>query len=411
MLWQMAVKNVFRNRKRTMLTLAAVFWGVMMMITANGFNKGLEWQAGNLYIKTESSMLKVVAPDFSADTLENPLDYPLENYQPILRDLKNNKYVKATSPRITFHGSLANGIDEIRATGIGVEAMQEDAVFKRSDDIAAGSFLEPNQDGVVIGYKLARLLELNVGDTVTIIAQAAQMGQNASDLEIKGLINTGNPALDGTTFFVPLKFAQDFLSYKGITDIAVSLRNPGSLSRFTNEFRPKNNSGPFKIMTWRDFAQSFIKIVEFRGQMINYLTIMILLMAAAGIMNTMLMAMMERRHEIGNLMAMGVRNEEIILLFVIEGAVIGVMGSAAAMVLGTIIVSYFQAYGIPLGGLADRIGNTQFGAGGKLYAYLEWGNVLLYFFTGIGVAIISGIYPAWKSTQLRPVEAIRDQRG
>jgi putative ABC transport system permease protein len=263
----------------------------------------------------------------------------------------------------------------------------------------------------VIGYKLAQLLELQAGDTVTIIAQAAQMGQNASDLEIKGLINTGNPALDGTTFFVPLKFAQDFLSFQGLTDIAVSLKSLGSLNRFTNEFSLKNDSQPFKIMTWRDFAQSFINIVEFRGQMINYLTIMILLMAAAGIMNTMLMAMMERRSEIGNLMAMGVRKNEIIRLFLSEGAMIGVMGSFAATVLGTIIVSYLQAYGIPLGTLADRLGNTQFGAGGKLYGYLEWTNVLLYCFTGIGVAIISAVYPAWKSAQLRPVEAIRNHQG
>jgi putative ABC transport system permease protein len=148
---QMAVKNVFRNRKRTMITVLAVFWGVLLSIVANGVNKGMEWQMGNMFIKTDSSSLKIVNQDYNLDDLENPLDYPIKDEGKILPLLKDTPNVKAYSPRITFHSSLSNGSDEIRAMGLGVDPKSEDKVFARSSGIVQGHYLAPGEEGILVG--------------------------------------------------------------------------------------------------------------------------------------------------------------------------------------------------------------------------------------------------------------------
>jgi putative ABC transport system permease protein len=410
MLFQMALKNVFRNKKRTLITLIAVFFGVFLSVLANGLNKGLEWQIANMYIKTETSSLKIVNHGYKIDDLTNPIDYPLTKFEPITKALSDNPKVRAFSPRISFHGSLSNGVNELRSLGLGVDPVREDAVFNRSQGIVSGGFLKSGDEGIVIGADLAQLLGLKVGDTVTVIAQAAQMGMNAYDLEIKGLVRTGNPVLDRGTFWVPVGFAADLLSFTGITDIPVALRDNSQIKLFTADFARLTFSETPQVLTWQDFTKDFVQLVEFRGRLINILTAMILLMAAAGIANTMLMAMMERKREIGNLMALGVRRGEIISLFLVEGSMIGFLGSAVAAILGSGVVYYFQVNGISLG---TRISNAlgDIPIAGKLFAYLDWTHVLAYFLMGLAVSVVSTVYPAMKSARLKPVEAIRGTGG
>jgi putative ABC transport system permease protein len=370
----------------------------------------MEWQMGNMFIKTDSSSLKIVNQDYNLDDLENPLDYPIKDEGKILPLLKDTPNVKAYSPRITFHSSLSNGSDEIRAMGLGVDPKSEDKVFARSSGIVQGHYLAPGEEGILVGKDLARLLGLKTGDSVTVISQAAQMGMNAYDLEIKGLIETGNPVLDSGAFWVPLAFARDFLSFTGVTDIAVALRNNSRIDAFTQQLARQRFPDRVKVASWRDYARDYMEFVKFRGRIISILMTMILLMAAAGIMNTMLMAMMERKREIGNLMALGVQRGEILRLFLIEGMMIGVLGSFVAVVLGSSVVAYFQWQGIPLGAeFMSNIGSVPIA--GKLYAYLEPIEVLLYFLMGIGVAVISTVYPALKSAKLQPVDAIRGTGG
>jgi putative ABC transport system permease protein len=401
-----AFKNIFRNKRRTLLTMAAVFFGVFLLIVFNGFSSGMEWQIGDLFIKTNTGAIKIVVKDFKTDDLENPIDFPLAQYRDIGRKLAQNKKIQAYSPRITFHGSVSNGMDEIRAVGVGMDPVLEDAVFQRKLSIVNGSFLNPHEEGIVIGEELAGLLNVTVGDTVSVIAQATAMGRNAYDLEIKGLIKTGNPLIDGYTFFVPIDFARGLLSFEGITDIAVNLKSYAEIDQVANEIRQQTFQEDIKVLTWRDFAKDYIGLIEYRKKMIGIISCVILLIAAVGIINTMLMAMLERKREIGNLMAMGVRRTEIMRLFSLEGGFIGVLGSLSAAVLGSLVLLYGQIAGLPIN--LNEIGNTP--VAGKLYLHLNLNNVFYFFLVGIAVAILSAIYPAFKSAQLNPVEALRENR-
>lgn len=411
MLVQMAFKNVFRNRKRTMITLSAIFLGVYLTIVANGFNKGMEWQTDNLTIKTDTGMIKLVAKGFTLnDNLEDPLDFPVRHSEKVITALKANRQVLAYSPRITFHGNLSNGIKEIKAVGLGVEPALEERLFRRKSGIIAGQFLESGQNGLVLGTKLAQLLELKIGDNVTVISKGAEMGLNAYDLELTGIIGTGNPAVDSTTFFVTADFAKQFLTFNDVTDIALSIKDLTQAEALGKALQTQFQ-GKITPYYWRDYTKGFRQLVEMQKQLTGIMTLIILLMAAASITNTMLMAVMERKREIGNLMAQGVRPVEILGLFLLEGVVIGVLGSISGAVLGFFTVFYFQNNGIALTatGMAGQLQNVPIGS--KLYMVLDWANMVLTLGLGIVVATLATFYPATQSAKLRPLEALTGNRG
>jgi putative ABC transport system permease protein len=406
MIFRLAIKNIFRNRRRTILTLTAITFAVFLAIVADGFNKGFEWRTGNLFMKTETGIAKIVSHDYELEDIDNPLDYSIKNYYPIINRLKLEPRVKEFSPRVTFSGRLNNGVEDIKATGIGIDPLQENAVFNRSKGIIAGSFLKPNESGIIVGAKLAELLELTVGSYVTVVARATEMGYNATDLEVKGLIQTGNMGIDENTFFVPIAFAQDFLSFPMITDIAIQLKHNNQLTSFLKDFAPKQKNADYKVFSWRDFARDYISIIEIQNKKIAVLTITILLMAGAGILNTMLMAMMERKREIGNLMAIGVDKSKILLLLLVEGLLIGFIGSVVGLLAGSSVILFFQENGI---NLADKIRIIP--VVDKFYTHLDLKVFFQYLVIGTLVAGLASIYPAVKAIRLLPVEALRNSRG
>lgn len=409
MLTKMAFKNVFRNRKRTVVTIAAIFYSVVFISVFNGFNLGLEWQIRDQYVKTYCGDFEVVGEDYAIDEMKNPIEYPLKNHKAVEKELARDKNVKAYSSRITFQGGLySDNADEeddaILATGIGIDPVQEDAVFTRSKSIIAGRYLKPGEKGVVIGADLADLFDLKVGDKVEVMVQPTKMGAEpvARRMNVAGLIRTGNPLIDGEVFFITLDMARSLLSYAGITEIAVKLKDGSQFDKIIDRFKQPGFERKASVLTWRDFSEGYISIVEIRKRMINILSAIVLTIAAIGIINTMLMAMAERKREIGNLMAQGVRQNEIIRLFVIEGMAIGFIGSLAAAVVGSVIILLGQKYGVPMD--LSKLENAPIA--GKLYFYFNPLDIARYFLMGTVTGALATIYPAVKTAKLEPVEAL-----
>ncbi len=407
MLIKMAIKNIFRNKKRTIITVLSVFFGIMLLIVFNGFNIGLEWQIRDLYIKTYCSDFQVMAEGYDQDEMMNPIDYPLNTYKSIEKELSNDKRVNAYSSRITFQGAINNGKDEIRVTGIGIDPSKEDKVFSRSEGIIDGSYIKSGENGVVIGNDLADLLDLKVGDKVNVVGQTKKIGSNTRQMVVKGLIRTGNPLIDEGDFFIPIDVAQDLLEFNSITDIVVSLNNHSQLDNVMGQFDKQKYNNKVTVLSWRDLAANYVSVVELRKRMMNIVSIFILIIAAVGIINTMLMAMVERKREIGNLMALGLRRIEIMKLFIFEGGVIGLIGSIFAAIVGSLICYIGQKKGLPLD--TSTLGDTPIA--GRLYFYFNFADVFRYFILGVIIASVATFYPARKISKLEPIEALTGNRG
>lgn len=395
MILKMAYRNLFRHKKRTLLTIITMIVGIMLSVVADGTYSGLENQVRKTYIETDIGLYKIYAQNFYEEKYDNErLEYFIEEEGEIDKILKGKKYSK----RLIFEGNITSLEKQLNTTFIGVEKEDEEKVFNRSLYMTKGEFSFDNNK-VVLGYALSNLLELEVGDTITIMARTARKSIDAYDVEIGGIIKTGNPILDEVAVFLPLDFAKIFADTDKINDIVIGedllVEEVEKLSMLNIDFIPYEE----ELREYLDLAKADKMTFLFMG-------IGILLMAGINIANTMLMAMLERKKEMGIMMANGLSRQNILKLFLAEGTLAGLMGTSIGIIFGSLVVIYYGIKGIPLSSMQDFMGSIP--VTDRLYMNLQIKSLIGIFFVGLVFSLFAAYYPAHKGTKLNPVEAIRD---
>lgn len=411
MILTMAFRNIFRHKKRTTLTLVTIIFGIFLGIIGDGLNGGLKWQIADTYIKTMTSTVKLYKKGYyNPDEIRNQVEYSFIDNEKIDEGIGKIPGVISYSKRFAFEGKITNGIDELNAKYIGINPSSEDIVFKRRSMLVTGEYFKNDyEESAVIGKDLADSLGIKRGDIITISARSKNRTLNAYDIPVKGIIRTGNPLVDMNTIFLPIKFSQKLADAEEINDIAVLLENKSinSIKKVMPEISRALYELDLEAVPWYEETKDLLGLIAFRERIFSMITAVILVMAAAGITNTMLMAMLERKKEIGIMMANGMRNRDILTLFIAEGAVLGMVGSGIALILGYIVVSYFQKYGIPIPISKEEIG-ADFPIEDKIYMYFDILKAGVMVMVGVAVSIGATIYPALKAVKLEPVESIRD---
>jgi putative ABC transport system permease protein len=397
MILKMIFRNIFRYKKRTVLTLITMIVGIYLAILGEGLNSGLENQITDIYIKTDTSHYKIYGKDFYLEKDDNDqLEYPIENLEKIEKILKNKDYSK----RLLFKGSITDGKEELIAQFIGVESPKENLVFERDKYMVEGSFVD-DENSLVVGFEMARLLDLGIGNEVTIIARTASQSINAYSLVITGIIKTGNTLMDSSSIFIDLDFAHRFADTPFINDIAVK-------TLLTDEEVESLEKLQIDFIPWQEEIKDILRITSIRRKAFAIISMTILVMAGVTIANTMLMAMLERQKEIGIMMANGMNNWEILLLFLGEGTFVGSLGSFIGFLFGGITTKYYQNNGIQIAIKSSDLGiNIPFSD--RLYLYFDLEKSLIIFIVGILFSAVASIYPAIKSIRLDPSEAIKDR--
>ncbi len=394
MLIKMAFRNLFRHKKRTILTLITMTIGIMLAILGEGLNKGMYEQVKDIYIKSDIGYYKLYKKSYygERDTNER-LEYIIEDREEVEDILSNTK----KSSRIVFEGEITNSYDELNTIFIGGNKIEEEAVFDRSSYLVEGSFLD-GDDEIVVGYELAKLLNLNLGMEVTILARAYDKSINAYDRKIGGIIKTGNPLMDGKVVFLTKEFAKEFVGADIINDIVVGeVLDEVTLSKLRKK--------KVDIVSYNEELEEINTITTIRRRVFGVISTIILIMAGLSIANTMLMAMMERKKEIGILMANGMERRKILKLFLYEGGISGVIGGFIGFTLGSLWVLYYQEYGLNFFNAGSAGINLPLSE--KLYFGYSFISSISFFAIGLLFALVASIYPAYKATTMEPVEVIR----
>lgn len=394
MLIRMAYRNIFRHKRRTILTLVTMIFGIFMSGLGDGLNQGLQYQAIETYIRTDTAINKIYGKGYYEEkTVNNPLEYLLENDAKIKNILKD----KNISSQLMFRGSVTTGIDELSVTFIGVIPDEENSVFGRKEKITAGDFLQT--DGIVMGKTLAELLQIKLGDSVTMLGRTKMKTVNAYDITVSGIIQTGNPLMDSTVVFTTLDFAKEFTESNHLNSIAVM----DELSQ--NEMTEISEFGAESI-SYKNEIVDLMTIVKIRKGAFRIIISIILAMAGLGIVNTMLMSMLERRKEIGCMMANGMSRVQIITLFLYEGLIVGIIGSSIGTAFAVWFNIYFEINGIPMPIETDSLG-INMPIAEKLYTYFDIKTAIAYTILGVMISIVASAYPAWKASKLNPADAVR----
>lgn len=401
----LAWRNVFRHRRRTMITAAAISVGLAAMIISNTLMNGMDKIASWNIINYETGHFEIFANDYYREEGVFPLDTIIDDPEPLFSIVHDINGISGVTQRVKFPARVNNGIDEFPVLAIGIDLDTEAEVFKTAEAVVVGRFIK-NPDDIIIGTELASTMEVGEGSVLTIITRDKYGTYNAFDFIITGLITTEHPLFDANAAIVDIRVAQELLSLdNGVTEINIRVRDESAVAEMKETI--ESRIGPdYEVYTYKELYASIFEVSGIKrvGQLIIALVVVII--AAVGIINTMLMAVMERIPEIGTLKAMGFQNFDIMKMFLYEGGIIGVFGSLLGCFYGIVMSLFIVFIGIDLSSFFDS-SDLGYPVRFVLKGDIDPGTVLIVFVFGVLVSVLVTLWPVRKATKLQPVDALR----
>lgn len=403
MLLKLALRNLLRNTRRTLLSLVAVVAGTAVLVLGQGFIGGLEENAIRASVDTTTGHVLIRPEDYPIEGIQHPIDQLITVNDSLKTHLDNTTI--GWTQRLMFSGRAVHAADALRVRGIGFDPERDEKVFPRTSWKIEGKLPSEKADGVLLSSGVARLMKLRVGDHFMLQARTHPGAINGADVAVAGIVNTGSGQLDQSAVFVPWELADDLLRPAGQTShIAIRLGNRASAETFAAELPLPEGA---EVTTWVEETAGALRIQAIRRAALNLLVAGLLGMSAAGIANTVLMAAYERIREIGTLRALGMTHRDVLALFLVEGAMMGIVGATLGAVIGGGVVWHYYQHGIDL---SDFLANN---ATGNLpisaMLYLKWDPAVVVFSIafGIFISMAASFYPARVASRMVPAEAVR----
>ena len=418
-LFKLAFRNIFRFKRRTFITLSAISVGLGLLIISICLMNGVDKQSISNIINCQTSHIKIFKAGYFEKREELPMDITIKEPDRIHSLLKDVPGILGTESRVLFGAGLIKGMDELPCLGVAIDPVVDPGLFIIKESLVQGAWLEPDDDKMLVGKGLAKDIGLAVGDLVTVrmITSTGEEGfsWNAVDMEIKGIFDSGTPNVDNQRIIIPLEQARKSLSLDSqVTEIVVRLNSDDDKTIATAQNRIKEilktQEDPFEVVTWKDLAGMFLAISKMKTKNSGMIIFIMLLIASMGIINTMLMSVMERTREIGMFGALGMKKSEIMTLFIFEGGFIGAIGALLGCILGGLASWYFEVEGLSLAAYGEtfqKIAASVYPIKDVFYADLTMGVLVMTFIFGVAIAVLASFYPARKAAKLNPVDALR----
>jgi ABC-type lipoprotein release transport system permease subunit len=375
--------------------------GVWAVLAGTGFMNGFLVSYMSETINHDVSNIQVHHKQLSED---NDIKFFIPNAAEKAGDMRNWPEVKAVTSRILVNGMISSAK---KASGVqikGIDVENEKRVTALDSLIIDGAYFEGiKRNPVIIGSKLAEELNVKVRSKIVLTFSDVDGEMVSGAFRIVGIIKTSSIKLNELSAIV---LAKDIAPLLGIEneyhEIAALTQSNIEESIIVDKYHSKYPDD--LAQSWKEIAPNLAYMADMYGQMLYILMGIILLALVFGIVNTMLMAVLERIKELGMLMAVGMNKSKIFFMIVIETIYLGLVGTPLGLLFGYLHVSYYSKKGVDLTEYSE--GLESFGYSTDLYPYLE-PSVFLIVSTGIFfTAILGALYPAWKAIKLKPVEAL-----
>jgi len=396
----LASRNLTRNKRRTLVTALAVAIGALAIVVLQSLCTAFVVSLIEVKVESKLGAVQVFRKGYFEADEPIRLSFPADPQ--LIARIKQVFGVTAVAPRIEFDGLISNGSEGTMFQAIAIDPELEFQVCpKRRDWVSPGSLpLQAGRQGdMLIGKTLAESLGADQGATLVMQAAGPHASTNALDIEVGGFLPTLDFAESRRVATVRIKFAQELLRMPGlVTSYVVGIRELSQASAIAARLRAELGDG-YVVTTWSDLdptTRTRVISVEYAFFLV---ALVLSMLVATGIINTMLMSVHERVREIGTMLSLGVRRWQITVLFLWEAGLMGFLSAVVGTGLGYAVVYWLGRSGI----------RGHMAGGDTLVLYPSVGPGFLGAVIGFVIlgTILSGLYPAWKAAHLRPVEALR----
>lgn len=348
MLLKLALRNVLRQRTRTSMTLAAVVFGVAVLILAGGFIQDIFVQLGEAIIHSQTGHIQIFKRDFLTKGTRSPEHYLIDKPETLSHAVGQRPEVDAVMGRLFFSGLMNNGRRDLAIIGEGVEPDKEAKLGSFIQITAGRQLANGDRDGILLGQGVARNLGLKPGDRASLVLNTGEGSMNSLDFVVVGVFQSFSKDFDARAVRIPLPAAQELLSTPGVNLIVVSLRHTDDTDIVSTALEVPYGQTGFEVKTWRTLSDFYDKAVQLYDRQFGFLQLIVLVMVLLSVTNSVNMSVFERQGEFGTMQAMGSLPGEVSRLILVESGVIGLAGSVLGMVVGLLAAMAISAVGIPM---------------------------------------------------------------
>lgn len=401
---RLAWRNVWRQRRRTFIIAAAMGVIMALLILYDGLIGGFEQAIYGNAIQLLGGNIQVHAPGYNQKMGRKPL-LPLADPDAVVRAAKEHPDVVAAARRIVTSGIVTNRRGAFAVSIVGVEPEQEARFSPVAQNITTGRYLGPEaMDYAVIGQGLATAMGVQVGDKITMVGRATHEQTRQRTLTVIGIYDVGVPSVEKGTIYVSLAEAQSLFGLSGqVTEVVISLRYIGQEPGVVRHLQSRVPG--YAVDTWVSSFPELKQTMDMKTGVMGVFGVIMLCVAAIGIFNSQMMAVFERTREIGILGALGFKPRGIMLLFLLEGTLVGALGALLGAVLGTLINGFMAYFGIDYSSFADLTEYTAL-ISGRIYSQMVPLKVLQHGLTVLVIATLAALLPARDAARREAASAL-----
>jgi len=401
----MAWRNVWRNRRRSALTVSVIALSLTFNILMRGIGDGFHEQMVDNSVRAHIGHLQVHRSGYHDDP---GLNRTLPDPAAVQRALAALPGVRGYSLRVLGDGLASTDDNSAGIAIVGIDPTEERTVTTIERAITEGRYLDgPDPRPILVGDRLATTLKTRVGDKVVLLVQAADGSMGAQLFRVGGLFRSGSPDLDRNVAYVRRSDAQDLFALGDrVTEAVVLLESSAAVEGAQASLAAALAGGTYEVLTWSQVEPFLEQFIVLDDAFFYIIVGILFIVISIGILNTILMSVFERVREFGVMMALGTRPRQVVRLVVLEAIVLAAVGSAVGGTLGSLATLYFADAGIDLSSFAEgaaSIGITTT----VVYSELTAANVILSNLAVFVLVVLVALYPAVHAARLRPVDAIR----
>lgn len=462
---KLAWRNLLRNRKRSIVTALGITLGIGFCITTLAIMDGLSHDLVTGTTAGQVGYLQIHQQDYLA---KRQLQQTISHDTELLNVLRARKDISAVAARLYSFGYLSKNDKSVGVSLFGVEPQHERLVTTLAQQMVSGEFLSKptpwplsrpltdaqlrldeqltaqavaaafaELDGlssntsstqqhtnqlidtlaplpdvppkVILGVKLARNLQANIGDVVTLLYETSMGAQQSLQLEVAGTSRQGTDLIDRTRIIFHLNDLQKLLQLpKQSHEIAIKTYDLTTVARTQNALTPviAEHKQPLTVQTWSQLRPDILALIQSNQALMGTLVFIIFLIAGVGVMNAMLVSVMERKKELCLLKALGLKGSNVVWVVTIETLLLTLIASMAGLIMGITLGSYLQQYGWDISQFGEfslaGVGMTT-----ALKAKLTLDNLFTPVFVMFIIALLAALYPALSAAKLIPAQGMR----
>ena len=400
---KIAWRNLWRSRRRTLITVASIFVGVLLCTMMAAMQEGMYTKMIDNAVRFYSGYIQV---QDTAYWDHKSINNTFENKDELMQQITAAKGVSSVAPRLESFSLMSHGDKTKGGAFIGVHPLLENELTKLSKWVVRGEYLKDNDDGVLLAVNLAKYLNLDVGDTLVLMSQGYHGVSAAGLFPIRGILEFPSPTLNNFGAYAELNRAQDFFSANNrLTSLVLAVDDDDLVAKVQHEIKPDLHAS-LCVKNWEEMQPELVQMIDSDKMGGVIMKAILYILIGFGIFGTIIMMLSERRREMGVMVAVGMQKAKLSLLLFYETILIGIVGVIAGFIVSIPTIYLLMKNPIPLSeDLADAY--EQFGMEPVVYFDASLpvftDQVLIVFF----ITLIISVYPIVNVAKLKVWKALR----